>query len=238
VLLQYVFAFCALMVHLKMFKKVKINFMIVGHTHDDVDGLFGVISKHLNYAELATIGDLLRVFKQADSRVFEVAHIQTAVDVKDWMKDWHGSFGHISKHLQFRFKIPENTTRVVLQEKTYSWEKEYGEGVYPLHAGVPTLLSCPTLLAFRQVPELKEIEDAIPHFVKYLSNPNTQAWWDNYINNFYVHAVCDPSALWLLPSVMAKVETASTVPAEVDGKYIMFLNLCKYNRIICLCMLN
>ena len=209
---QFVFAFAALLVQLKVFKKVKINFMIVGHTHDDVDGLFGVISKNLNFAELATIPDLLRVFKQADSRVFEVQWLQSAVDVKQWMKDWHGSFGHISKHLQFRFKIPENTNNVVLQEKKFSWHKEYGQPVSPLTSQLPMVLPLPKLLQYRTVPDLHEVKEAMPHFLKYLANPVTESWWSHVLNNFYVPTVPNPSDLWLLPAILTKAATASSVP--------------------------
>ena len=37
----YVFAFCSLLTLHNVFKEVYINFLIVGHTHDDIDALFG-----------------------------------------------------------------------------------------------------------------------------------------------------------------------------------------------------
>ncbi|XP_066926716.1 uncharacterized protein [Clytia hemisphaerica] len=41
---QYVVSFLALLVHLEVFKKIKLNFMMKGHTHDDIDQFFSRIS--------------------------------------------------------------------------------------------------------------------------------------------------------------------------------------------------
>ena len=42
-----VLAFCDAMVTLGVFKKIKIGFLLVGHTHEDIDQYFSVISRHL-----------------------------------------------------------------------------------------------------------------------------------------------------------------------------------------------
>ena len=38
---RWVFAFCSLLVHRVVFREIYINFLIVGHTHKDIDALFG-----------------------------------------------------------------------------------------------------------------------------------------------------------------------------------------------------
>ena len=38
---KHVFCFWSLLVAKKIFREVYVNFMIVGHTHDDIDALFG-----------------------------------------------------------------------------------------------------------------------------------------------------------------------------------------------------
>jgi hypothetical protein len=38
---------CALLVELKIVKKITVNFLPVGHTHEDVDQMFSRISEHL-----------------------------------------------------------------------------------------------------------------------------------------------------------------------------------------------
>jgi hypothetical protein len=39
--IRYVFSFSSLLVHREVFREVYINFLIVGHTHEDIDALFG-----------------------------------------------------------------------------------------------------------------------------------------------------------------------------------------------------
>ena len=38
---RFVFAFCLLLTYHGVFQEVYINFLIVGHTHDDIDAFFG-----------------------------------------------------------------------------------------------------------------------------------------------------------------------------------------------------
>ena len=38
---QFVFAFCLLLIYHGVFQEVYINFLFVGHTHDDIDAFFG-----------------------------------------------------------------------------------------------------------------------------------------------------------------------------------------------------
>ena len=38
---RWVFAFCSLLIYKGIFREIYINFLIVGHTHEDIDALFG-----------------------------------------------------------------------------------------------------------------------------------------------------------------------------------------------------
>jgi len=51
----YVFAHCNLLVKKKIFKVVRIFFLPVGHTHEDVDRWFGALSRELNRSHALTI---------------------------------------------------------------------------------------------------------------------------------------------------------------------------------------
>src|SRR5690606_36211474 len=49
-----VFAYLAHLVELNIFQKVKAGFLAVGHTHEDIDAYFSVISRHLRRTTVLT----------------------------------------------------------------------------------------------------------------------------------------------------------------------------------------
>ena len=63
-----VLAFCSWLVKKGMFRQIKVSFLIVGHTHEDVDQCFCVISKHLRQYPAYTIADLQREVLAAFSK--------------------------------------------------------------------------------------------------------------------------------------------------------------------------
>ncbi|XP_046582541.1 uncharacterized protein LOC124289914, partial [Haliotis rubra] len=58
--------FLALLVKLKIFKKVKLSFLMVGHTHEDVDQLFSVFARELRQKPAATRDALLQVLASSN----------------------------------------------------------------------------------------------------------------------------------------------------------------------------
>jgi hypothetical protein len=44
---RYLLAFLLLLIAREVFKEVKLRFLMVGHTHEDIDGCFGYLSKKL-----------------------------------------------------------------------------------------------------------------------------------------------------------------------------------------------
>jgi hypothetical protein len=52
---HYVFSFCSLLVHRGVFWEVYINFLLVGHTHEDIDALFGRWSWKLKANDYPTL---------------------------------------------------------------------------------------------------------------------------------------------------------------------------------------
>jgi hypothetical protein len=55
---KYLIGFCHLLVHLGVFKKIKISFLPVGHTHEDCDQMFSCISRRIRHEDIITLEDL------------------------------------------------------------------------------------------------------------------------------------------------------------------------------------
>jgi hypothetical protein len=46
----------------EVFEEVKLGFLVVGHTHENIDGCFGYLSKKLRKQNNYTLADLRKVF--------------------------------------------------------------------------------------------------------------------------------------------------------------------------------
>jgi len=64
---RYVFCHWSLFVANKIFSEVNINFMVVGHTHDDIDALFKRWSMLLKKESFPTIPNLMKSFMDLES---------------------------------------------------------------------------------------------------------------------------------------------------------------------------
>jgi hypothetical protein len=58
------YALCELLVKLGVFRKIKISFLPVGHTHEDVDANFGCGSHQLHRHDAFTLADVAKLWRQ------------------------------------------------------------------------------------------------------------------------------------------------------------------------------
>ena len=64
---RWVFAFCSMLVYKRIFRDVYINFLIVGHTHEDIDALFGRWSMRLKTRDYPTLPLLMKSFMDCET---------------------------------------------------------------------------------------------------------------------------------------------------------------------------
>ena len=133
---RYVFCFWSLLVAKKIFREVYVNFMIVGHTHDDIDALFGRWSMKLKKENFPTIPFLMKSFMDVES-IPTIPHlIEEVADFKGFIE---GSFndgndllvGH-TKPQQVKFYL-DSTGCLVMKYKILctdaDWLGENGRGI-------------------------------------------------------------------------------------------------------------
>jgi hypothetical protein len=58
----HLLVFLSLLKMRDVFEEVKMGFLVVGHTHEDIDGCFGYLSKKLKEGNNYILVDLMRVF--------------------------------------------------------------------------------------------------------------------------------------------------------------------------------
>jgi hypothetical protein len=59
---HHLLAFLSLMITRKVSEQMQLRFLIVGHTHEDIDGNFGYLSKTLRERDNFVLVDLMKAF--------------------------------------------------------------------------------------------------------------------------------------------------------------------------------
>ncbi len=59
---KYLLAFLSLLMAKEVFQEVKLKFLVVGHTHEDIDGCFGYLSENLREQNIYILVDLMKGF--------------------------------------------------------------------------------------------------------------------------------------------------------------------------------
>jgi hypothetical protein len=96
-----------------VFKEVQLGFLVVGHTHEDIDGSFGYLSKKLKEQNNYVMADLMKVFMFSQDRPFIFQLIQKFPNFKSWVNGFLNDgldilVGHMDVHL-FQFFVDESS---------------------------------------------------------------------------------------------------------------------------------
>ena len=103
----FVFAFCSLLTYHGVFQEVYINFLIVGHTHDDIDVLFDRWSYKLKGTDYPTLPLLMKSFMDTESRPVIPHLIEEVPDFKKFVEGYlctgHDALAGHTNAQQFKF---------------------------------------------------------------------------------------------------------------------------------------
>ena len=80
-----VFGYLSMLVHQHVFKKVKVNFLLVGHTHDHIDQMFSTFSKKLSRHDAFTLSALSALISEAYSPKLDIVHLKYVYDFKRYV---------------------------------------------------------------------------------------------------------------------------------------------------------
>ena len=80
---KFVFAFCCLLVELKVFKKIKLGFLMVGHTHEDIDQLFSRFP--LGWNPAMTVPELIEHFEESFTPKPTSVTVNKLFDISAWL---------------------------------------------------------------------------------------------------------------------------------------------------------
>ena len=85
---RYVMAFYSLLTAKRIFKEVTVGFLIVGHTHEDIDAHFSYLSKLLKMKNTYILANLMKAFMDSQKTIAFIPKL--VQEVADFKKFLHG----------------------------------------------------------------------------------------------------------------------------------------------------
>ncbi|KAI8516455.1 hypothetical protein Bbelb_050360, partial [Branchiostoma belcheri] len=98
----FVFAFLGYLVLKGIFEKVEVGYLLVGHTHEDVDQFFSKISSTLQRQDVATVEELIHAFNHSFPNV-KTWELEAILDVKAFLGDVSNELEQHSSCQAFKF---------------------------------------------------------------------------------------------------------------------------------------
>ena len=149
---RYLFAYLSLLVARGVFKTIQLGFLMVGHTHEDIDAMFSRFSEKLRVSQTYTLPHLMDTLRTSSASSPAPFMLTKVPDFKKYCDGYicdgqETLIGH-SKPLQFRFFMQDDTP--VMQYKAHVgvlnwsgsihiWKKDV-EGKPMLPQGNPPLV--------------------------------------------------------------------------------------------------
>jgi hypothetical protein len=78
------FALCTVLVGLGYFQEVQLGFLIVGHTHEDIDQRFSIISNMLKTTNIDSLKELLELVEKKTLYTEAFVNTRHLENVRDW----------------------------------------------------------------------------------------------------------------------------------------------------------
>ena len=142
---QLLMAYASLLVKLNVFEKIKINFLLVGHTHENIDQLFSRLSVALRQFDILCLEELMEIAKNSVQPSPTPVACQCSFDWHSFLKPCMNTVNDLSFNHAFRVLNVGNCT--VLQSKQFggfsrkSWESVQCEILTSIPEGDPSIVA-------------------------------------------------------------------------------------------------
>jgi hypothetical protein len=85
---QFLFGFLSLLTALKVFEGIQLRFLLVGHTHKDIDGYFSYVLDVLWKNNTFVLADFMKYFMDSQKLCFMPQVVQEVADFKNFGKSY------------------------------------------------------------------------------------------------------------------------------------------------------
>ncbi|CAH1239932.1 Hypp5908 [Branchiostoma lanceolatum] len=114
---RFVFAFLGYLVLRNVFREVQVGYLLVGHTHEDVDQFFSQVAYRLGKEDATTVEELAKTIEACFPNV-QAEELDAIFDVKEYLGDVSNNLEQHSCPHAFRFRKGPNN-ELVFEYKDY-----------------------------------------------------------------------------------------------------------------------
>lgn len=182
-----VFTFADKLVRDGIVDEVRISFLLVGHTHEDIDQLFSVISKHVKRRDVLTSEQLADELVAVSSKWQLPTSISCVANVRDWYGVSKAGTKKEPAYVNRHFSGTD-TVRVFRWQRSVDRSRDRDD---------PLLVCFQYLLSSKQEqwwPADKAVDAAAPLGYRLVTRPGGLRWLDKPIPKNYVPPWCELKA--------------------------------------------
>ncbi|XP_070553722.1 uncharacterized protein [Ptychodera flava] len=150
---RFLLSFASLLVEYDIFEEVVLNFLPVGHTHEDIDQMFSRVSTALKKTNSFTMQELMHNVHESYTPAIKVQEVKYMFNVKEWLQPYMaGRFGGHSKPHNFRIRKINGRARMHYRLwSTDAWQPTYEEDGEPAQG----------LVCLETVPDVDDVPDMV-----------------------------------------------------------------------------
>ena len=162
--------------------QIKVSFLVVGHTHENIDQMFSCFARRLTKREAHTLLDLMAELTIGYTPNVSVSQLTTVFDVKGWMAgSLNDITGHIHQH-QFKLVRDDQGWAVLFYKKWSSSPEWLPEGGIRLLSQTPK--GKPEIVTpnITNGMAIEKMEQGLPKYRLKLSDEEME-WWHEFVKN-------------------------------------------------------
>ncbi|XP_019616724.1 PREDICTED: uncharacterized protein LOC109464227 [Branchiostoma belcheri] len=181
---KFMLAFLDLLVHKRIFREIQLSFLMVGHTHEDIDQMFSRVADKLRHQEAHTPEQLINMMP-------ECSRLRGLYNIRDWLKPSVSMIKGQSQPGQFRFRLskddPDSVDMFYRKGQGQDWKKlktgmfkrskESGKPIRP--KGIPKII--PVSFDNRNINAQKLINEQLPKWAPYLGCDQEHYMWEQHL---------------------------------------------------------
>jgi hypothetical protein len=195
---KFVLAYLTYLVKMRVFEKVKLNFLLVGHTHEDIDQMFSCFSRSLRRKEAHDLPMLKEVIQES-YKIWGGVIIDDIHETIDWKLFVEGhllNVNDITYNQHFRVKRQGEVTKIWCKQFCHSrWYPDDGMNIFRTEP--EGIITCAPRHPLRSVEErarfqidgtqgdskssIDGIKSNLTALVKYMQQTSVD-WWIQFLD--------------------------------------------------------